>query len=294
MYSISILFYSVICIVTLEWTGALTGYLRENASRIFSSSVQDREKSESGADGDTSSSQAKWKYSVRLANWMYETGLLDRHDFLKWLIDFMEMTCIRQHHPNEEPLCCLLPLVVHYLEDITKCIPLSRQLIKICVKKFTTIHNTGEKHTLNLRKCWEVDKDVVMRVFETADGQNSSTSGSGSGTAGEEGEAVNSPQITTPVKTPKSHRALGTHASTPTKSLSSKSGESMDTMPPPTIPSLLVKPQGDSGEGVSKETLSSGSVLRRKSITGDVDGMCIHTCVHICISLQMYAFKCAW
>jgi hypothetical protein len=254
-----------------EWTGALTGYLRENASRIFSSSVQDREKNESGADGDTSSSQAKWKYSVRLANWMYETGLLDRHDFLKWLIDFMEMTCIRQHHPNEEPLCCLLPLVVHYLEDITKCIPLSRQLIKICVKKFTTIHNTGEKHTLNLRKCWEVDKDVVMRVFETADGQNSSTSGSGSGTVGEEGEAVNSPQITTPVKTPKSHRALGTHASTPTKSLSSKSGESMDTMPPPTIPSLLVKPQGDSVEGVSKETLSSGSVLRRKSTTGDVD-----------------------
>ena len=57
--------------------------------------------------------------------------------------------------------------------------------------------------------------------------------------------------------------------------------EDMDTMPPPTIPSLLGKPQEDSGEGVSKETLSSGNVTRRQSeVTTETEGA-----GHICIVL---------
>ena len=50
---------------------------------------------------------------------------------------------------------------------------------------------------------------------------------------------------------------------------------------PPTIPSLLGKPQEDSGEGVSKETLSSGNVTRRQSeATTETEGAS-----HICIVL---------
>ena len=109
-----------------------------------------------------------------------------------------------------------------------------------------------------------------MKIFETVDGQ-STGSGGVSGSAGEDLEVTNSPLFTTPVKTPKSHRSA--HASTPTKSLSSKGSDSMDTMPPPTIPSLLGKAPGDSEQGVSKETLSSGSVARRRSTAGDQEGL---------------------
>ena len=52
---------------------------------------------------------------------MYNKGLLDRHDFLKSLIDFLESTTLRQHHPTDEPLRLLLPLVVQFLPDITGC-----------------------------------------------------------------------------------------------------------------------------------------------------------------------------
>ena len=42
--------------------------------------------------GDTTSLLAWWQYVVRPYQWMYNKGLLDCHDFLKSLIDFLENT----------------------------------------------------------------------------------------------------------------------------------------------------------------------------------------------------------
>ena len=226
------------------------GYLHEIASKLFRGDREtpgDRDRDPLG-EGDTTSLVARWQYIVRLSQWMYNKGLLDRHDFLKSLIDFLESTTLRQHHPTDEPLRLLLPLVVQFLPDITGCLSLARPLVKVCVKRFTTLYNTGEKTASSLRRCWETDPDAVTKMLEAVE-------------AGE-AEVPSSPI----------HSVSALQRSV-RRSQSIKQ-EDMDTMPPPTIPSLLGKTPEDSAEGVSKETLSSGNVSRRQSLATEAEGAC--------------------
>ena len=224
-----------------EWTSAVYGYLHDIASKLFRGDREtpgDRDRDPLG-EGDSTSPMARWQYIVRLSQWMYNKGLLDHHDFLKSLVEFLESTTLRQHHASDDPLRLLLPLVVQFLPDITGCLSLARPLAKVCVKRFTSLYNSGEKTSNNLRRFWESDPDAVSKMLEAV----------------EVGEAE--------VPSSPVHSVSALHRSS-RRSQSAKQ-EDMDTMPPPTIPSLLGKPQEDSGEGVSKETLSSGNVTRRQS-----------------------------
>ena len=223
-------------------------YLHDIASKLFRCDREtpgDRERDPLG-EGDNTSLLARWQYIVRLAQWLYNKGLLDRHDFLKYLIEFLESTALRQHHPTDEPLRLLLPLVVQFLPDITGCLSLARPLAKVCVKRFTSLYNNGEKMAGNLKKCWETDPEAVTKMLEAVE-------------AGE-AEVPSSPVHSVPAVQRSSRRSQ------------SIKQEDMDTMPPPTIPSLLGKPPEDSAEGVSKETLSSGSVTRRQSAAAEAEG----------------------
>ena len=216
------------------------GYLHDIASKLFRGdreTLGDRDRDPLG-EGDSTSPMAQWQYIVRLSQWMYNKGLLDHHDFLKSLVEFLESTTLCQHHLSDAVLR-LLPLVVQFLPDITGCRSLARPLAKVCVKRFTSLYNSGEKTSNNLRWIWESDPDAVSKMLEAV----------------EVGEAE--------VPSSPVHSVSALHRSS-RRSQSAKQ-EDMDTMPPPTIPSLLGKPQEDSGEGVSKETLSSGNVTRRQS-----------------------------
>ena len=122
------------------------GYLHDIASKLFRVDREtpgDRDRDPLG-EGDSTSLMARWQYIVRLSQWMYNKGLLDHHDFLKSLVEFLKSTTLRQHHPSDDPLRLLLPLVVQFLPDITGCLSLARPLAKVCVKRFTSLQQWRE------------------------------------------------------------------------------------------------------------------------------------------------------
>ena len=214
-------------------------------------------------DGDNLSSQAKWRYMVRLSSWLFSQGLLDHQEFLKWLVDYLEMQCLKNTHPNEEPLKLLLPLVLQFLDYITKCVTLCRPLVKVCVRKYASFYKQSDNISSYLRKLWYTDQDAVTRLIDG--GSKSSTV--------EEADSTSSPLVVVP--TPK-----GGGKSIPrTLGRGQTSDVSMDTMPPPTIPSLLGK-SSDSAEGGTKESAS-----RRQSLTGDGEqgNFYYYTCMHACM-----------
>ena len=102
-----------------EWTSAVYGYLHDIASKLFRVDREtpgDRDRDPLG-EGDSTSLMARWQYIVHLSQWMYNKGLLDHRDFLKSLVEFLESTMLRQHHPSDDPYRLLLPLVVQFLPE---------------------------------------------------------------------------------------------------------------------------------------------------------------------------------
>jgi mediator of RNA polymerase II transcription subunit 12 len=85
-----------------EWTQALTKYLREQLQKILeyyqgSGGGSAVAAAQSGfltaapttvidLDGAT----RQWNYGTQLAQHMYSEGLLDRHEFLSWIIELLE------------------------------------------------------------------------------------------------------------------------------------------------------------------------------------------------------------
>lgn len=62
---------------------------------------------------------------------MYDEGLLDRHEFLSWLIDLIE-----KMKQNEDTVFKLLMAqILLYMEEITRSVILSRRLAHFSSKK---------------------------------------------------------------------------------------------------------------------------------------------------------------
>lgn len=86
----------------LEWTQALTKYLREHLQKI----MEYYQGNSPGGSGSASSGQyliippitvadlelamSQWNYGTQLAQHMYGEGLLDRQEFLTWMVDLLE------------------------------------------------------------------------------------------------------------------------------------------------------------------------------------------------------------
>lgn len=93
--------YSCFLLYT-EWTQALTKYLREHLLKI----MEYYQGTSTGGSGPPSSSQFlinqpvtvidldlslnHWNYGTQLAQFMYGEGLLDRQEFLSWMVELLE------------------------------------------------------------------------------------------------------------------------------------------------------------------------------------------------------------
>lgn len=85
-----------------DWTQALTKYLREQLQKILehyqgSSSGSSVAAAQSGfltvaptTVVDVMEPTRQWNYVSQLAQHMYGEGLLDRHEFLSWIVELLE------------------------------------------------------------------------------------------------------------------------------------------------------------------------------------------------------------
>jgi len=82
-------------VASSEWTGALTRFLHEQLQKII-----EHHKGSGAQVGfltagpasvvDVDTATRQWNYGVLLVQHMYDEGLIERHEFLSWLIELLE------------------------------------------------------------------------------------------------------------------------------------------------------------------------------------------------------------
>ena len=76
-----------------------------------------------------------WHYTTQLAYSLYEEGLLDKHEYLVWVLDQLE----KIKSTEDTMLKIILPLVMQYIEEFTKSEYLSRRLAYYACKKLNLL-----------------------------------------------------------------------------------------------------------------------------------------------------------
>ncbi|CAH0406083.1 unnamed protein product [Chilo suppressalis] len=84
-----------------------------------------------------------WNYCCRLAKYLLDEGLLDRHDFLTWIIELLD-----KRAPEDGLLRLFLPLALQHMGEFVCCEGLSRRLATSCAKKAASICSVLSESTL--------------------------------------------------------------------------------------------------------------------------------------------------
>lgn len=75
----------------------------------------------------------QWHYCTMLAKYMFEEGLLDRQEFLQWILELLDK--MKNVPSDDGVLKLLLPLALQYLEEFVQSELLARRLAFLCCKK---------------------------------------------------------------------------------------------------------------------------------------------------------------
>ncbi|XP_072935735.1 mediator of RNA polymerase II transcription subunit 12 isoform X2 [Epargyreus clarus] len=97
----------------------------------------------SGDSTDWRQALKYWNYCCRLARYLLDEGLLDRHDFLTWIIELLD-----KRAPDDGLLRLFLPLALQYMCEFVCCESLSRRLATTCAKKAAAICSVLSDSTL--------------------------------------------------------------------------------------------------------------------------------------------------
>lgn len=84
-----------------------------------------------------------WNYCCRLAKYLLDESLLDRHDFFTWIIELLD-----KRAPDDGLLRLFLPLALQHVSEFVNCESLSRRLATTCAKKAAAICSVLSDTTL--------------------------------------------------------------------------------------------------------------------------------------------------
>ncbi|CAB4057506.1 MED12 [Lepeophtheirus salmonis] len=131
----------------LEWTQALTKFMREQLNDI-------------SADTSLELSMKQWTYACELSEYMYNEGLLDRQEFLQWILDLLE----KSRYHDEPQFKLTIPLVLQYLKEFT----LSEVLCRNGGKEllFSPTTNTSSAETAISRPLAANFVELLKRSFK--------------------------------------------------------------------------------------------------------------------------------
>ncbi|XP_063430577.1 mediator of RNA polymerase II transcription subunit 12-like protein isoform X5 [Mytilus trossulus] len=135
---------------SVEWSHSMMKYLNDQLQKI-------NEPHHSAPGGPTSGfltvqsvqpaykvdqdlAQKQWQFGCKLARHLCDEGLLDRHEFLTWIIDSLE----KLKQPDDTVIKMILTQVLEYLDEITMSVLLSRKLAHYSCKKIATLCSESE------------------------------------------------------------------------------------------------------------------------------------------------------
>lgn len=82
-----------------------------------------------------------WTYCTQLCKYMYEEGLLDRHEFLNWVLDLLDK--MRTQPADDGLLKLFLPMTMQFMSDFVLSERLSRRLAYLVCKKLAHMLNNA-------------------------------------------------------------------------------------------------------------------------------------------------------
>lgn len=96
----------------------------------------------------------QWNYCIMLSKYMYEEGLLDRQEYLTWIVELVEK--IRSQPTEDGILKLYLPLTLQYMSDFVKTEKLSRRLaFWVCKKLGNLFNNAIENGQISIKQSEE-------------------------------------------------------------------------------------------------------------------------------------------
>lgn len=90
-----------------------------------------------GSQDDCRTELRHWNYCTQLIKYLYEEALLDRHEFLNWILDLHDR--MRSQPATDGLLKLFLPLTLQYMFDFVQSERLSRRLAYLVSKKLTHV-----------------------------------------------------------------------------------------------------------------------------------------------------------
>uniref|UniRef100_A0A8C3I156 Mediator complex subunit 12L n=1 Tax=Chrysemys picta bellii TaxID=8478 RepID=A0A8C3I156_CHRPI len=121
----------------IEWTQISTRYLREQLAKI----AEFYHVSSSQGNGSVAMPQEveqalkQWEYNEKLAFYLFQEGMLERHEYLTWILDVLE----KIRPADDELLKLLLPLMLQYSEEFVQSAYLSRRLAYFCARRLSLL-----------------------------------------------------------------------------------------------------------------------------------------------------------
>ncbi|KAM4693939.1 mediator of RNA polymerase II transcription subunit 12-like protein isoform 2-T2 [Discoglossus pictus] len=121
----------------MEWTQILTRYLREQLAKIaeFYNTNSSPCNSSEVVTQEVEEALKHWEYNEKLAFYMFQEGLLERHEYLTWMLDVLE----KVQPLDDELLKILLPLVLQHSEEFVQSAYLSRRLAYFCSRRLSAL-----------------------------------------------------------------------------------------------------------------------------------------------------------
>ena len=160
-----------------EWTLALCKFLREQYQKLceYYHGVAPSSTSPANPSANaivTDEVPKQWHYYTQLARQLFESGLLDKHDFLLWLLELLE----KIKSPDDSVLGIVVPLVLQYVDEFTQSEHLSRKLAYQCAKKLNllvsdyTSGQMADSITDSVKEEKDTNKDTKNSTNATVNG----------------------------------------------------------------------------------------------------------------------------
>uniref|UniRef100_A0A8C4SJ72 Mediator complex subunit 12 n=1 Tax=Erpetoichthys calabaricus TaxID=27687 RepID=A0A8C4SJ72_ERPCA len=127
----------------IEWTQIITKYLWEQLQKVAEfyrqSSSQGCSSPLPTTPAEVETAMKQWEYNEKLAMFMFQDGMLDRHEFLTWVLE-----CFEKIRPGEDELLkLLLPLMLQYSSEFVQSAYLSRRLAYFCTRRLALLLSDG-------------------------------------------------------------------------------------------------------------------------------------------------------
>ncbi|XP_042676478.1 mediator of RNA polymerase II transcription subunit 12-like protein isoform X8 [Centrocercus urophasianus] len=124
-----------------EWTQIITRYLREQLAKVaeFYHVTSSQGSSSVVMPQEMEQALKQWEYNEKLSFYMFQEGMLERHEYLTWILDVLE----KIRPADDDILKLVLPLMLQYSEEFVQSAYLSRRLAYFCARRLSLLLSDG-------------------------------------------------------------------------------------------------------------------------------------------------------